>query len=627
MNFEIISSKLTGTPDENGWTQIYEFKPENPEESLKRGVLFILLSTKRSSGGVETVALGREVIKRLYKEYYSDLSISAFNALRSAVDVVRHEFVETLGEVEIAAISCLDGFMYLAAVGGAKILIYRKGTVAEIVNSKNETVSASGYPKEEDIVICSSENYINTASKGILNAALSTGDVVYVSEQIAPNLHSSPDQSRSGVIFIKFTKTKTDVETADGVNQSEVIIPKQEEKKAREHVFGRFEKLKEAIRPSSKQIYIRSQTEDLAQSQGRKTAMTVGIIILILLILSIVFGIKQKTEKDRKEEYQTVLTSAKHEFEEARELFALNPQRSRELFAESKVKLENLTASGIDDNELATLWNELMQNEGIILGEYKSESNLFVDLTLQSDDFRGSDMSVSNETVFVLDKESERALSIEIGNKKTTVLAGPSLIDNAKYIASYSDRAFILSEDSVFEVGDEKRDLLDKDWEGEALPYAYTGNFYILDKGNSQIYRYSGTGRDFSSKSSWLSSSVEVDLGNIVSWVIDGNIWMLTRSGEILRFSLGNLISFNIDGVSPEFSIPVQIFTNDEINHLYILDPQNKRIVVLDKEGKFKAQYVNDELGGAIDFGVSEELKKIIFLTPGKLVELEVRHL
>jgi hypothetical protein len=318
--------------------------------------------------------------------------------------------------------------------------------------------------------------------------------------------------------------------------------------------------------------------------------------------------------------------SAKHEYEEALEIYSLNPQRARELFVTSKDKVSSMLEQGVDEKELHDLWKEIQNNEGLILGEYNLTAGLFVDLLLQTDDFNGTDMSVSNETVFVLDKDSEKALSVEIENKKTRILAGPSLIDDAKYIASYSDRAFILSGDKVYEVGDEKRDVIEKDWEGEALPYAYTGNFYVLDKGLSEIFRYSGTGLDFSSKSEWLNESVEVDLGNAISWAIDGNIWLLTNTGGVIRFSLGNRVNFSVSGVSPPLSAPKQVFTNEELNYLYVLDPENERVVVLDKEGDFKAQYVAGEIKDAIDFGVSEQHQKIIILVPGKLLEIELRH-
>ena len=49
------------------------------------------------------------------------------------------------------------------------------------------------------------------------------------------------------------------------------------------------------------------------------------------------------------------------------------------------------------------------------------------------------------------------------------------------------------------------------------------------------------------------------------------------------------------------------------------------RIEVETKDGKYKAQYISDDLSEALDLVVSEKDKKIVFLTPGKLQFLEIK--
>ena len=628
MKLATTSSKLTGTPDESGWSQVHEFRPNDAEKLKVRGVLFAVISTEKISEGVDGVVFGREIIGRLHEEYFGKLETSAFYALKAAVEKVSKEFGGEKGKIEIAAVSYVSDVIYSAACGGAKVMIYRTGMLAEILDSKEKVVSASGYPKEGDVLICASNLFFKSIPLGTIKASVSGKDVGYAAERLAPSVRASNVQGRLGVVFVRFAKTvddKTPVFAKQKPYKKEAV----DKKKTRETfklstLFSSV--LKKLPKTSSKRIYVRSQTENLEEVQSRKTAFTVGFVILILLVVSIVFGVKQKTENERRKEYESVFLSAKHEFEEANEIFSLNPQRARELFLQSKQKISGLVSEDNGDEELNSLWDAIQQNEGVILGEYNLEPKLFIDLTLQSDDFYGTDLSVSNETFFVLDKDAEKALSVVVESKKTQILAGPSLIDDAKHIASYSDRAFILSNEMVFEIGDEKRDLIEKDWEGDVMPYAYTGNFYLLDKDESEIYRYSGVGLDFSFKSSWLNESVDMNFGDVISWTIDGNIWMLTETGEILRFSMGNRVSFLAKGLSPSFTNPKQIFTHEELDYLYILDPQNRRVVVLDKEGEFKAQYVSDTIKEAVDFGISEEHKKIIILTPGKLLEIELRH-
>jgi hypothetical protein len=636
MDFDTSTSKLTGTPGESGWAQVHEFRPEEIEKFQKRGTLFAVFATNKKGEGLQEVVLGREIVGRLHEEYFGNLETSAFNAIKNAVSKVCDEFSDATGRVEIAACALVSGVLYCAACAGAKVMIYRHGVLTEILDTKDSTMSASGYPKNEDVVICTTANFLSTVSMGAIKAAVSGKDVQKAAEQLAPSVHSSEYQGKLGAIFVKFSDKGDGSKKINEFGQKnyQPLISEKIEKAETEVLEenqksgAKLDVLKNFFRKNAvDKLYVRSKTRNLEEAQGKKTAISVGVLILALLVISIFFGIKQKNAKEKRQEYETVLTEATHQFDEANEIYSLNPQRARELFSQSKEKVSGLLEQGIENDELNSLWSKIEENEGVILGEYSIEPDLFMDLTLQSNDFSGTDMALSDDTLFVLDDNAEKAISVVVGTKNTRVLAGPSLIENAKYIASYSDRAFILSIDKVYEVGDEKRDLIEKDWEGEALPYAYTGNFYILDKGSSQIFRYAGTGASFSPKTNWLAEKVETDFSNVVSWSIDGNIWMLESNGNILRFSLGNKITFSPKGLSPQLTQPEQIYTNDETDYLYILDPENKRVVVLSKEGDFKAQYVSDKIKEAIDLGVSEMQKKMILLTPGKLLSIELKHL
>ncbi len=149
MSFNIVSAKISGIPNEFGWTQVHEFKPEEEEKLLKRGHLFAVFSTKKKEEGLDSVTAGRELLSRLHEEYFGNLEMQAFIALKNAVSKVSDEFSKTWGDVEIATVVVLEDVVYSAAVGGGKVAIYRDGAVATILESEGfETIDASGYPKE-----------------------------------------------------------------------------------------------------------------------------------------------------------------------------------------------------------------------------------------------------------------------------------------------------------------------------------------------------------------------------------------------------------------------------------------------------------------------------------------------
>ncbi|MGD0523400.1 MAG: hypothetical protein ABSA43_02480, partial [Candidatus Microgenomates bacterium] len=154
----------------------------------------------------------------------------------------------------------------------------------------------------------------------------------------------------------------------------------------------------------------------------------------------------------------------------------------------------------------------------------------------------------------------------------------------------------------------------------------YAGNIYLLDKAGGTIWRYIGSDTGFAAKQNWLASGVEPDFSNVIAWTIDGNIFALTSSSKILKFS---------QGTPQDFPIPEEvslnganmIYTNGDLQYFYILNPQEKKIYVLNKNGDYKGDYQSDLLAGANGLVVSEKEKKMIFLSGSKLYSIDIAHL
>jgi len=174
-------------------------------------------------------------------------------------------------------------------------------------------------------------------------------------------------------------------------------------------------------------------------------------------------------------------------------------------------------------------------------------------------------------------------------------------------------------------VGDTKIKLIDSSWEGEVLISAYAGNMYVIDREDSKIFRFAGSGDAFGPKSSWLAPGIEIDLSKIISMAVDGAIWILSSSGNVERYLQGSPQTLETK-ISPNLLSPVDIYTNEELEGVYVLDPKNKRVVVLGKEGNYIAQYKNEKLGNATFLVASESEGRIIFLAENKLYSIEIKH-
>jgi hypothetical protein len=251
-----------------------------------------------------------------------------------------------------------------------------------------------------------------------------------------------------------------------------------------------------------------------------------------------------------------------------------------------------------------------------------------LDLGLLSSGFSGDSISSSGGQVFILDKSGSRVVSVALDTKKSKVVAGPTVISSALDLASYETNVYILSSDGIYEVDSGSTKVIDKTWSGDAFLSAFAGNLYVLDKAGNQIYRYSGQVENtFGPQQSWLSASTKADFSGAVSWGMDGAIYVLYPNAKILKYSLGSPQSFSVTGVLPEIGSIDAIYADPDNQYIYLLDRAGKRVVAVDKTGKYKAQYVGDQIAEAKSLVISEAQKEIIFLTGDKLLSIGMPNL
>jgi len=616
----IISAKLTGTPNESGWSQVHDFTPEDPEKARLRGHLFAVVSTKRGEVGVEAVTSGRELIARLHEEYFGDTEAKPFSALNAATQKVISEFKNSYGEVEIVTCAVVGDVVYSSAGGGGQVVICRNGSLATILVSRDENVvSASGFPKNGDVMVLGTKSFFEAIPVGIVRAGLQSVSPEAASEVFAPSVHGEKNQGSCGAVIIKFEEN-----TVSKLEAPKVALGRPIEN-VKTSVKGIFSRLVEKL--PERRIYIKSGVADEVTAQSKKLTFSVAVSLLIILAVSIGFGIRQKRINEVRARYQGILREAQDAVDQAINLASISPDKSRELFGDSILKLDQIKSLNVKDPKVDSLAKKINDSRESILGEYLTPPQLFLDLSLLSSGFKGDSISSSGGSIFILDKSGKRIVSVAIPAKKSKVVAGPGVIDEALDIASYEDRVFILAGDGIYEIDNTKNKVVEKTWAGEALIKAFAANLYVLDKGGNAIYRYAGSGDTFGDKQNWLAVGTKTDFLDAREWAIDGSVYILFPNSKMLKFSLGSAQNFSAKGVIPEIGMIDAIYADADNQYLYLLDRAGKRVVVIDKKGNYKAQYSDEQIGDAGSLAVSEADKKIILLTGDKLYSIDIKNL
>jgi hypothetical protein len=152
----------------------------------------------------------------------------------------------------------------------------------------------------------------------------------------------------------------------------------------------------------------------------------------------------------------------------------------------------------------------------------------------------------------------------------------------------------------------------------------YNNTIYVADAKNGQIFKYKKSADGFGTRETWLKDKGSADFSLAESITIDGNLYLATDNGKIYKFYTGKIQDFNPALIEPALSGVKKIFTNADLDNLYLLETGAKRIVLINKTGAFTAQYVFDSLPGEIkDFVIDQGI--IYLISENKIFQATIK--
>lgn len=238
---------------------------------------------------------------------------------------------------------------------------------------------------------------------------------------------------------------------------------------------------------------------------------------------------------------------------------------------------------------------------------------------------------LANKIIYAGDSKQKSIYSLDINDNTITAIAdtGQS-VNGLRYpTADKNNNIYYFNLDSVIKLETESGEMTNltadfKNSRQAADIDAYNGKLYLLDRQNSQIYRYNITGNGIAGEQAWLNE--KADFSNAVNMAIDGSIYVLKNNGQLLKYLKGRSQEFKLGEVEPKLENPSKLIVSSELKYIYILEPSNKRLVVFDKAGAFLTQYQSDQFNDLKDFAVDETGKKIYFLDKTSVYGAEAKH-
>lgn len=275
----------------------------------------------------------------------------------------------------------------------------------------------------------------------------------------------------------------------------------------------------------------------------------------------------------------------------------------------------------------------------LLIKENEKANNLLIDAFNEiSSILKSEKESNSKQEILLLKKEIEEKLN-KLNN--LSVLNSPKIVKNLKNkdIIEKKKELCSLTDNPCYVFLPNARVIwkTDKKWKEGKINFSetkskadimagYYSNLYFLNKENCEILKYSEISAGvFGKENKWLKEkNVKEKCKKPKSLAIDGSIWILNNDNSISRFYKGYYKETLKLNIFPKIKNITKIKTSFSLPYLYLLEPCEKRIIIIDKKGKTIKQIKSEKFDNLIDFEISKDGKRIWILNRNIIYQVEI---
>lgn len=566
---------------------------------------------------------GIQVLSRMSQEL-----LEAPTSLEAVANVARQIWNDRL--VSLVIFVPVGRVVYVVLTGEGMVLLRRADNISSLLASAG---SASGETEEGDTFLLVSRGFSRAVPIEALQSVFDHLPPADVSEKLTLLLHEAPGaEGSAGLVF----------------SVEKLIAVEEEEAEARVSTVAQPQLSGTQTVPVLSQIPHRHSLQRVARGmrrvrqyflevkqRPRTLRSAIAVVLVFLFCASVVVGVLRQRNQKNNQAITTAVSEAQRLFDEGMALLPLNAVKGREQITRAKGILEPLARTTSDrtreGRQVRILYQQVSDNLTQAMQITRVVPSLFYDPGFLKKDAKATAIALIDDTLAMLDGPGKTSYLMTISSKNGQIIAGGEGFANAAAIAIHGERVFTLADSGVHltRVSDKKTtiDMIKRSNQWGIVPslVSYGGNLYLLDRQKSRIWKYLATESGFSDIREYLNPDTLPNFANATTMAIDGSVWVGTSDGKILRFTQGKENTFTPQGVEPAFGATLVVYTSDELASIYVLDQEKSRVVVLDKDGMYLAQYVWDPPFAPAGLVVSEKQKKILLLAEGKLFVLDLK--
>jgi hypothetical protein len=342
------------------------------------------------------------------------------------------------------------------------------------------------------------------------------------------------------------------------------------------------------------------------------------LILILALIFFLILGffIFQREKRISLKENERIISQVQEKVNLAESFLTLkNEAKAQETFKEAWKEILPLTEEKSSLKESAQSLKDQIEKNLASLNKLQKIENPEILVEFSEKEFLPQNMIELDKILYFLNPdynwlfkfENEEKNKIETAEKlKMAIPFGENSIlffTDRNKLARFEDNQFKES----FPLKEPYSDSAFNDFSN------FGQNLYFLDSKKGEILKYSFP---LNSPQIWLKPETKKPI-NAKSMTIDGSVWILTADNKIDRYFAGKYQkTLNLD-IFPEPKNLEKIFTSPNLPYLFILEPAQKRIIILNKTGEIISQFQSEKFDNLKDFFISD---KTIYLLNGQKV-------
>ncbi len=599
----------------------------DPESVYHRRVGRIYMIGELSDAKPTESSFLANIFHIIKEKYYENPSLSPDKALKETLKEV-NEAIEENGckeRVSMAIISSKNFLVHVGKIGGAKIFLLTEGKMVdigkelEIGGSRLFRNIVSGKMKKNDKIIALTPDIYHPFSreKILEDMTSSIVDEKYMEKISSLQKQKFPDTS--GVSLV--------IDYSMNIKEGSRVISSETENFSFKKTFAAFltsfhskavsffQKREKVL----KKISLPSMPQIKKLPNAKNKLITLPFILIIVIVIGTVFiSIEERSRENKQRESLSEVVKKLQE-------------------GESRIEQgDTESAFFIFENALNDLY-PIMSKRTRILGEMEEVKNNIkghlyslssrenaknITLIAKIDQISPEQMILSEEKIYLFSSTSNEMVVVNTLNEEQKVLPMP--ISDGVSLSSASINGGLLFSNPDTLIYMENGKLMLSQIEPPYEKYSFSslssfiGRAYLFERERGEILFYGGK-----KPSIWIREGEKRFIeGKDIA--IDGSIFVLDKQNGIQRYYTGHHKEEIKFFIHPSVSDIKRVYTSQN-TPLFLLEPSERRVIILDKEGGGVIRQVYyEDFEDIKDIAISSDGKKIYLLNDKKVYLFEL---